>query len=975
MSPLDTAIEAAGLSDIRAQVEAGERLSFEQGVRLWRSPHLGALGALATLVRERLHGDLTWYNRNLHVNATNVCEASCIFCSFARLETGHPDAWTLSIEQAAAKVRAMDDKLVTEVHTVNGLNPDLPFDYYPTLIRALKAARPDIHVKGFTAVEIDYYAVKYGMSHEEVLRAFMEAGLGSMPGGGAEIFHPRARQKLCHDKVDADGWLEVHRVAHRLGMMTNCTMLFGSIETIEERVDHLVRLRELQDESLAGGAAHFQTFIPLRFHNDNNRLEKLASPTGADSLRTIALSRLMLDNIPHIKAYWVMLGVWEAQLAQHFGASDIDGTVKEEHIYHMAGADTPRELSRPQLVELIRRAGRLPVERDTVYDVVKREDPVVAADHQPMAHEVRLGVVDYTNSIPLTRHLAGGQLRGGHPSEVAQWLSEGEIDLALLPVGALLAHPELRVVPDLCIGCDGPVDSVLIVAETPPSEWKKVLLDGVSRTSVLLARLLLTRGPLALQVSPDLELVEVAPGAAMAGARGNVAGVVIGDVARRLPERLGVVLDLGQQWKEWTGLPFVFAVWAGRRDLDPAAVAHVRAAGLRGVADLEVPAAWVRSLPPEDREYLRNSIRYPLDDRATMGLRRFAALAHQAGLVAHADVSLYPPPPRIPGQIGLADALPGGLEALLDRVLAGVKPTAAEASQLLAELPLHVLGAAADRLRARHHPGDRARWTAMVRIGAGDLAALGGRLEDLASVGGSVVVVEGRTPLRAAVEAVERAGGSARGIEAVALLEGGDALAELRALAAAGLREIEIDGAALLGASGPDLRELLEEAVRLDLDLVGSVEIGRDASPDTAISGLLALSTPRLRRAHIRPWRPAALLDNPGDSTAMGWLRFTALARLLLSPTTSIEGHPRIGLVARQVALQMGADAFGQVEIEAGARAGLSLEAAEAERAIRAAGREPVRVASGQEAPLSALTPATAEGRPIRRVSASGPRA
>ncbi len=363
-------IERAGLSDIGEKVAAGERLSFDEGMRLFHEPDISAVGALANLVRERLHGDWTWFNRNLHINATNVCEASCIFCSFARLEEHMSAAYTMSAEEAVGRVRALSESFVTEVHIVNGLHPGLPFSYYTELLRALKAERPDLHIKGFTAVEVHYYAEKYGMTHEEVLTALMEAGLDSMPGGGAEIFHPRARRKLCHDKVDGEGWLEVHRIAHRLGLRTNCTMLFGSIEKLEERVDHLIQLRELQDQSLALGKGHFQTFIPLKFHNENNRLQRLKSPTGHDCLRTIAVGRLMLDNIPHIKSYWIMLGVAISQASLHYGANDLDGTVREERIYHMAGAKTPQELTREQLVALIRRAGRIPVERDTLYKVV-----------------------------------------------------------------------------------------------------------------------------------------------------------------------------------------------------------------------------------------------------------------------------------------------------------------------------------------------------------------------------------------------------------------------------------------------------------------------------------------------------------------------------------------------------------------------------------------------------------------------------
>jgi aminodeoxyfutalosine synthase len=557
------------------------------------------------------------------------------------------------------RVKALDSALISEVHIVNGLNPDLPFSYYTDLLIALKQARPELHLKGFTAVEIAYYAEKYGMSIDAVLDAMTAAGLDSMPGGGAEIFAPRARKKLCHDKVDGAGWLEIHRIAHRKGIRTNATMLFGSIETTEERVDHLCQLRALQDRSLQDGATdpdhaggRFQTFIPLRFHNDNNRLERLASPTGFDSLRTIALSRLMLDNFAHIKAYWPMLGTQVAQVAQHFGSSDLDGTVREEHIYHMAGADTPQGHTPEQLAALIRRAQRNPVERDTLYHVIRRLDaPVSRAESTVNAPQATIGVVGYRNALPLTRHLdtPNLKLRQGHPSEVATWLREGEVDLALLPVAALLhdrvegsPDPGFRVIPDLAISCDGPVDSVLIASEEPIEAWTQVLLDGVSRTSVCLARLLLRKGPLADRVRSDLELLETAPGTGVELARGTRATVVIGDQALDLPERLRYRLDLGKAWKDWTGLPFVFALWTGRAGLDPRLVEQVRSAGLQGIKELR-EGLLDEHMDVPTQNYLKDSIRYILDDRSTMGLMRFASMAHQSGLLAREHFSLFPP--------------------------------------------------------------------------------------------------------------------------------------------------------------------------------------------------------------------------------------------------------------------------------------------------------------------------------------------
>jgi aminodeoxyfutalosine synthase len=369
---------------IRDKVRAAEPLTFEDGVALYAHPNLMELGALANEVRERLHGDRTYFNRNLHINATNVCEASCMFCSFARLAPGDRGAYTMSHEEAWGKLRARVDANdpITEIHIVNGLHAGLPFDYYTELLAGLKRIQPGIHLKAFTAVEIFYFAKKFGMSIVDVLTQLRAAGLDSLPGGGAEIFAPRVRRKICHDKCSGDEWLEVHRVAHRMGLRSNCTMLYGTVETIEERVEHLLQLRALQDET--GG---FQTFIALAFHPDGNSLTKLPAPTGIEDLRTYAVARLMLHNIPHIKAYWIMLGIKTAQTALWFGADDLDGTVQEEKIYHMAGAETPQAMSPAEIVRIIREAGRTPVERDTLYNVVA-EGPALLSD-RPFRRNVR----------------------------------------------------------------------------------------------------------------------------------------------------------------------------------------------------------------------------------------------------------------------------------------------------------------------------------------------------------------------------------------------------------------------------------------------------------------------------------------------------------------------------------------------------------------------------------------------------------
>lgn len=364
-------MSSSSLSSIREKLDAGISLSLEDGVFLFNYPNLLDVAQLANRQREKLHGDVTYYNWNLHLNSTNVCEASCLFCSFARLEMGMPSAYTMNIEEARAWIEKRYRPGMTEIHIVNGLNPELDFSYYEQLLSMIRQEFPALHIKAFTAVEIHYFAEKFDMSYGEVLRRLIAAGLGSLPGGGAEIFSERVRKKICRDKVDADGWLNVHETAHQLGLRTNCTMLYGTIETIEERVDHMIRLRQLQNRT--GG---FQVFVPLAFHAEGNRMERVPPPTAVDDLRVIAVSRLLLDSIPHIKAYWVMLGVKTAQTAQFFGANDMDGTVTEEKIYHMAGSHSPDALTIDEIKRVIRAAGRTPVERTTTYDIVPRGEIV-----------------------------------------------------------------------------------------------------------------------------------------------------------------------------------------------------------------------------------------------------------------------------------------------------------------------------------------------------------------------------------------------------------------------------------------------------------------------------------------------------------------------------------------------------------------------------------------------------------------------
>lgn len=354
------------LEAISHKVRAGERLTFDDGLALFHHPDVVALGQLANGVRERLHGDRTYFNRNMRLEVTNVCVASCLFCSFAKLEEGSPGAHTMSLEQAWGELEARMGDPPAEVHIVNGLHPGLPFSYYEELLAGFKRIKPDVHLKCFTAVEVHFFARHYGMTYAQVLERLRAAGLDSLPGGGAEIFHPDVRSRIAHDKATADEYLEVHRVAHGLGIRTNATMLYGHIETFEHRVDHLLRLRDLQDET--GG---LQAFIPLAFHPDGNGMRNLPAPTALDALRTVAVSRLLLDNVEHLKAYWVSMTPEVAQIALRFGADDIDGTIVHETIYRAAGSRSPAGLSVQDLVRLIQEAGRTPVERDSLYRVVR----------------------------------------------------------------------------------------------------------------------------------------------------------------------------------------------------------------------------------------------------------------------------------------------------------------------------------------------------------------------------------------------------------------------------------------------------------------------------------------------------------------------------------------------------------------------------------------------------------------------------
>lgn len=359
------------LEPIARKVLAGERLSGDEALVLYSTGDILAVGWLANHVRERLHGDRTYFNVNRHINPTNVCVAACRLCAFGR-KKDTPGAYTMALEEAYETAASGYSEAVTEFHIVGGLHPDLPFQYFLDLVSGLKQRFPQVHLKAFTMVEVSYLAKRAKLSIRETLLKLKEAGVDSLPGGGAEIFSDRIRHIICDHKIDGSEWLDTARTAHQIGLKSNATMLYGHVENDEDRVDHLLKLRAVQDETNG-----FQTFIPLAFHPENTALAHLPKTTGMLDIRQIAVSRLILDNFPHIKAYWQMLTPKIAQIALRFGADDLDGTVIEEKIYHDAGATTPQGMRRQDLVHLIEEAGREAIERDTLYRPVLRTETTV----------------------------------------------------------------------------------------------------------------------------------------------------------------------------------------------------------------------------------------------------------------------------------------------------------------------------------------------------------------------------------------------------------------------------------------------------------------------------------------------------------------------------------------------------------------------------------------------------------------------
>ena len=360
--------EGKHFNTIAEKIIADERITDEEGLSLFEKASLGLAATFANYIREKKHGDITYFNRNFHIEPTNVCVFSCKFCSYSRLYAHRDEGWQLSMEQMMDIVKSYDGKPVTEVHIVGGVHPKMDLNFFCDLISQIKQHRPGLHIKGFTAVELDYMFRKAKLSVEEGMQKFKDAGLQSLPGGGAEIFHESIRQQISADKVDAEGWLKIHEVAHNLGMHTNATMLYGHIENYEHRIDHMSRLRNLQDKTNG-----FNTFIPLKFRNKNNDMSYVPESSVTEDMKIYAVARIYLDNFPHLKAYWPMLGRQNAQLALSFGVNDIDGTIDDStKIYSMAGSEEQApSMTTQQLVTLIKQVKRVPVERDTLYNVIK----------------------------------------------------------------------------------------------------------------------------------------------------------------------------------------------------------------------------------------------------------------------------------------------------------------------------------------------------------------------------------------------------------------------------------------------------------------------------------------------------------------------------------------------------------------------------------------------------------------------------
>ncbi len=591
-----------------------ERLSIKDGLALYQSDDLIALGRMADEVNYRLNGDAVYFSLNQKIEPTNICLLRCRFCAFS-VRPDDPRAYELSILDILGKI----SPAVREVHITGALHPGLPWSYYLDLVAGIRESFPQVGIKAFTAVEIDYFHRRFGIPLKQVLAQLKAAGLDSLPGGGAEIFSERIRRRLCPRKIGAKRWLAIHRTAHLMSIPTNATMLYGHIETLEERLEHLRLLRELQDET--GG---FFSFIPLPFQPaDLGITAGNRASTGVDDLKTIAVSRLMLDNFPHIKAYWVMLTPEGASIGLHFGADDLDGTVGGERIAHDAGALTPQMLARKNLVGMIGEAGRIAVERNVCYSPIKVEGPPVI-----------IGKIPYLNSVPFYHHFPRKPfpLLPIAPRHLGNLLREGQIAGGLFSLLDYLDREESLTLLDYCIASPKEVGSVLLFSQYTWAnlDGKRIGITDDTATSVALLQVLLNNRH---QIKAELERMNPRE----KHCNRFQAVLLIGDEALKRKKTgfpgFPLVCDLAVQWHDWQGLPFVFAVWAIRKDVPPETRELLRRAIEESLCQAEGELGELAAIygprlglsPSEAAAYL-DAFQYRLGDREKKAIGVFRGL-------------------------------------------------------------------------------------------------------------------------------------------------------------------------------------------------------------------------------------------------------------------------------------------------------------------------------------------------------------
>jgi aminodeoxyfutalosine synthase len=601
------------LIPIWQKVQRGERLSFEDGLTMFRTSDVISLGKMAHFVQKERSGDAVYFVLNQKIEPTNICVLACKFCDFAT-KAGRPDAYEMTIHEILHKLTPD----IHEVHITGGLHPDWEWDYYLEMLRQIKKQFPNVDIKAFTAVEVDFFHKKFKLPIDEVLRQLKEAGMGTMPGGGAEVFSERVRKRLFSSKIGAKVWLDIHRAAHRMGIPTNSTILYGHIETLEERVDHLVKLRELQDETRG-----FLTFIPLAFQPGDTGIKPTNRFTSAiDDLKMIAVSRLMLDNFPHIKAYWVMLTEEVASVALNFGADDLDGTVGGEKIAHDAGAITPMQLTKEKIIKIIRDAGKIPVERDVFYNPLNVFSPGV------------VGKIPYLNSVPFYHHFEKRQFKilPVSPRRMGILSRNSQMDAGLFSLADYLSQKEILTPLPYCIATRDQVKSVMLFSNHGWQELNNKVIGIIddTATSVQLLRVLLEK-----KYGVKAELRRLHSG--VNDYEGFDAVLLIGDEALRHQKfglaKFELVYDLATEWYEWQKLPFVFAVWAVRKalpqELRDELASLIQNALLKGEVDFELisqsHAGRIGLTPAEATEYLQG-FNYRMGEREWRAIEVFENL-------------------------------------------------------------------------------------------------------------------------------------------------------------------------------------------------------------------------------------------------------------------------------------------------------------------------------------------------------------